>query len=923
MKILLVYTHINVAHNLSYPAGLGYVASYLKQNGHDVGLSYLTSIDESFSTLRSEIKHFSPDIIAYSSVSSQFPYISEIAGRVGKRFEHIFQVCGGVHITLRPEDFDLQSPFDAIVIGEGEYPLSELAAAIEKKNIPSDIQNIRIKRENSRIVTNPLRPFIKEIDILPFPDREIFNYQQIIDSDGGYGRFIFSRGCPFKCSYCSNEALSLLTGGKYYRTRSVENAIIEIEDVLRRYNVKQIAFDDDILTLNKPWFHEFIKEYKKNFKLSFACNVRPGSANADMYHLLKEAGCKIVGMGIESGCDHLRQDVLGRKISRDQIIKSFQWAKEAGLHVKSYNLIGLPFETPVEFLQTIALNAQAKSSSRTVNVFYPYKNTKLGDMSYKNDLVIKNVKGKRERVESILKNPYFPNKLISHLKENFDDLVEVFSLKESSNNIQRDITRNSVIRFKQLKREFEKERTAFMNLLILELLEEVKQGEKVLVFTEKDFIDEILAAFDLFKLDVKGVTTEITELRTWEKKIKKKWYKLFLASLDDTGEIRKYLSRMPVEYIDLFASIRPIKKKKMQWKAEDLTAVVCTTGEITYTQCIESLKSQTLQPAYIEIVSNVSPMYKAFNHMLKAVDTEYFIHVDADMILSEDCLETLYKEMKGLRNCFLVRAYLYDDLIGKIGNLKLFNRKLIGNTRYNNVIGCDRDFEMRMEKKGYVSVTVDKIVAKHISSYDRRNTFFKYQRTMEKSRYFNDRFRPVLKKLLSNLEGEWDLLNLYALAGFFSGLHTHETEFVQEKDFREIQTDDRFKQVDQSLMRGLSETQYAVRQAYYYLKQNEKLLADAFSKLAMEKLDGDSADALDCYSLGSLLKKLGNNHDSIRIFKALLSLNHELSGQMEGGVYFHLGENYLELNDKKTAIENFKKCLRFIPNHQKAREYLK
>lgn len=381
MKVLFVYPDINVRGGaLSYQFGIGMLSAMLKARGHQCRLHYIFGA-YSAKGLQREITAWRPDLIAFSAVSPQYRYVRQLF-RDLQPFP-AFTILGGQHATLAPECLAEIQGLDAVCIGEGEYPILELADALAAKNEgrPPDrgIKNIWFKA-GEEIIRNATRPFIENLDALPFPDRELFDYQKIIDSDFSTALFMFSRGCPYDCTFCSNHALRLKQPGRYVRFRSVESALAEIRQVTARYRMQTLYFNDDCFTAQKSFLDEFCERYPREFKLPFDINARPETLTADICRRLKSAGCRRVSIGIECGDEKFRREVLGRKQSNERIVAAFAACRSAGLKTKSFNIVGFPRETPAVFRETVNLNRVIQPDSVIIGVFEPYPGTRLAEV---------------------------------------------------------------------------------------------------------------------------------------------------------------------------------------------------------------------------------------------------------------------------------------------------------------------------------------------------------------------------------------------------------------------------------------------------------------------------------------------------------------------------------------------------------------
>jgi anaerobic magnesium-protoporphyrin IX monomethyl ester cyclase len=323
-----------------------------------------------------KIDEFRPDILAYSFTSDQAWLAKEYMKHFSSR--DIFSIAGGIHPTVAPEDI---SPYvDGVCIGEGEGPILDLVRGRE----PSTIKNLWI-RKNETVVKNAPRPLIEDLDSYPFSDRELFNYQRSLNEDHR-ADFLVGRGCPFCCTYCINNRLHKLAPGRYVRLRSVKNAIDEIKEVTSQYNaIESICFQDDTFALKKSWLSEFCLAYKREIDLPFACNLRVGVADQESIEMLAYAGCNEVRVGVEQGNEKLRRTVLKRKMTNQQIIKTFNCLKKVGINVFAYNMIGIPGETEDKIQDTINLNRKLDSDKMHVSIFRPYPGTELYDHCVENN----------------------------------------------------------------------------------------------------------------------------------------------------------------------------------------------------------------------------------------------------------------------------------------------------------------------------------------------------------------------------------------------------------------------------------------------------------------------------------------------------------------------------------------------------------
>lgn len=412
MKVLFVYPDLNIR---TFYHGIAFLSAVLKQAGHKTALIHITEplVKEKFTSI---VEQENPDLVAFSATSNMFPTTKYYAQLVKDSID-IPIICGGIHPTIAPEEAIKSSAIDMICVGEGEYALKELCNKMESNESILNIANIWIKK-NGKIYRNKVRPLIQNLDELPFPDRGIYDSSLLKDTKLKRAVFMASRGCPYDCSYCCNHILKNVSTGKYVRFRSVNNVIREISMVIETNPVEYAIFHDDIFTLSKSWLREFSQNYSAQIGLPFICNSRVNLLDEEIISLLKKAGCREIWMGIESGNDYIREQVLNRKIKREKIIKTFSLCKKHSISVSAYNMVGLPFEDLKKVLDTIRLNAYIKPDSMQVSIFYPFPGTEIYGICRENNfLTNKEVDNVFER--TTLNQPTISAKQVMYAHHNF------------------------------------------------------------------------------------------------------------------------------------------------------------------------------------------------------------------------------------------------------------------------------------------------------------------------------------------------------------------------------------------------------------------------------------------------------------------------------------------------------------------------
>ena len=395
MRVCFVYPDVGgVEHygTRKFYHGIGYLSSVLKQAGHETSLIYLQKepVGDEF---LGEISSRQPDLVAFSSTTHQHRFVERCAAWLKEVQPGIFLLSGGVHPTLVPEQVIANENLDAVCVGEGEYALLDLVNALMTGRSALHILNLWARdRASGEIVRNAMRPLVTNLDVLPFPDRELFDYAKILAQNEGQADMMAGRGCPYNCSYCCNPALKKRYKdlGKYVRFRGVSNLLAEIRQLASRYKITSLNFQDDTFTLDRHWTEEFCRAYAAEFgpsadgrpaALPFWINTRVERLDEELIKLLAHSGCKGVRIGVESGNEWLRGKILKRQMSNDDFRRVFRLLHRYGIQAYTCNMIGLPEETPQMIEETIALNRELSPTKFQFSVFYPYPMTELHDIA--------------------------------------------------------------------------------------------------------------------------------------------------------------------------------------------------------------------------------------------------------------------------------------------------------------------------------------------------------------------------------------------------------------------------------------------------------------------------------------------------------------------------------------------------------------
>ncbi len=376
MRVLFILKQVDYE-----PQGILHLSSVLKEAGHEVRLCIVNQ-----EAPIEAVREFRPGIVGYSVTTGSQRYYLELNRRIKARFD-VFSVFGGPHPTFFPEMIEQQG-VDGICIGEGEGAMLDLAAALHNGLLEPNIPNWWFKL-NGEVVRNPVRPYIEDLDTLPFPDRDLVYEQHRPTRNSKIKHFFSGRGCPYDCTYCFNHALfDIYKGlGRRVRKRSVDVVLEEIDHVRERYPLAFVVFLDDTFTIRGDWMAEFADKYPRRVGLPFFCNVRANLVSEELVEGLRQAGCVSVGMGIEAGNDRIRNEILQRNMSKEQIVSACELLRGAGINAMSTNMVGLPTGRLADDLETLNLNIKCRPAFANAFIFQPYPRTQLGELARREGLL--------------------------------------------------------------------------------------------------------------------------------------------------------------------------------------------------------------------------------------------------------------------------------------------------------------------------------------------------------------------------------------------------------------------------------------------------------------------------------------------------------------------------------------------------------
>lgn len=383
MKVTLIFPpSIYQTKQTMPPLGISWLAAILRQNGFpEVNLIDAVINKYSNEDILEILNNQQPDLVGLSFGTQNRFQAFELARLIKEKLPKIHLTVGGPHPTLTADDILRHLPFvDSVVRGEGEYTLLELARTLEGSLNFESVKGLSFKNQNGKIVHNLSREPISDLDILPWPARDLLpleKYQQKIPlSDKVCTSILSSRGCPYNCVYCSTSE----QWGHKIRHRSPKNVVGEIEHLLKTYELDGIGFFDDVLTMDKSRVIAICKEIlDRNLQVSWWCEARANTIDEEMVDWMKRAGCEHISMAIESGSDRILKNIK-KAITVEQGVKAIKTIKAAGIKLKIFFMHSLPGETYQDIKKTVFLSRYVKhelgveETTQGITIIYPGTN---------------------------------------------------------------------------------------------------------------------------------------------------------------------------------------------------------------------------------------------------------------------------------------------------------------------------------------------------------------------------------------------------------------------------------------------------------------------------------------------------------------------------------------------------------------------
>jgi anaerobic magnesium-protoporphyrin IX monomethyl ester cyclase len=332
----------------SPPLGILYIASYLRAYNHEPFVLDLEALKWDFNKLSESISRINPDVIGITSMTINFMNTQKIASFMKANFQSVPIIIGGPHLTAAPiETMSKYPEFDYGVFGEGEITFLEILEKLKLNKQITNVKGLVWRNKENQIVINEPRPYIENLDDLPFPAWDLLeNFPEqyplsILESKRLPAASIMtSRGCPFHCTFCDNKIF-----GTKVRHFSAGYTIRMINHLIENYGIKDLMILDDNFLLNRNKLFDICDTIINNkLDLTWYCMGHASTMTEDRLRKIRKAGCWFIELGIESGNDEMLKKIK-KNTTKEEIAQAVKLAKQVGLKTKGNFIFGFPGDT--------------------------------------------------------------------------------------------------------------------------------------------------------------------------------------------------------------------------------------------------------------------------------------------------------------------------------------------------------------------------------------------------------------------------------------------------------------------------------------------------------------------------------------------------------------------------------------------------
>ena len=353
--------------------GLGYLAAVAQKAGHGVTIIDCQAEKLTYDTFRSRIAQIPADVIGVTATTLLYKSAMQLVTIAKQVQPQAITMLGGSHGTFWDEGaLNEYHSLDIIVRREGEQTFIELLDKIHSKISIDSVLGITFRKEG-KIIRTPDRPFLEDLDSLPFPAHDLMPLENLKHDGKILFPLVTSRGCVYWCDFCSTVRMF----GRGYRWRSAKNVVDEMQLVHDKYGVDQVTFYDDAFSVNRERVMKICEELRvRKLDMTWDCGTRVDMVDKDLLKTMHDAGCFAVWLGVESGSEAIL-GAMNKSIKLDQTRTAFKTANKVGLMTIANTVIGFPGETEQTANQTIRFIKELNPDSVGFYVATPYPGTPM------------------------------------------------------------------------------------------------------------------------------------------------------------------------------------------------------------------------------------------------------------------------------------------------------------------------------------------------------------------------------------------------------------------------------------------------------------------------------------------------------------------------------------------------------------------
>jgi radical SAM superfamily enzyme YgiQ (UPF0313 family) len=384
MKITLVnppYPPSVHSHPPFIPLGIAYLGAVAEREGHEVTVIDCQAEKLSYEAFRSRIEQTPSDVVGVTATTLLYKSAMQLVAIAKQVHPQAVMMLGGSHGSFWDENaLDEYPSLDIVVRREGEATFIELLDKLQSKTSFNNILGITFRSKEGKITRNPDRPFIEDLDSLPFPAHHLLPLETLKRMGKVLFPLITSRGCVYWCDFCSTVRMF----GRGYRMRSPKNVVDEMEMIHNKYGIGQVTFYDDAFTVNRDRVLKICEELDtRKLDLTWDCGTRVDMVDRKLLKTMRDAGCIAVWLGVESGSEIIL-GAMNKSIKLNQTRLAYKTAHEVGLMTIANTVLGFPGETEQTARETINFVKELNPDDVGFYVATPYPGTPMYEQVKKN-----------------------------------------------------------------------------------------------------------------------------------------------------------------------------------------------------------------------------------------------------------------------------------------------------------------------------------------------------------------------------------------------------------------------------------------------------------------------------------------------------------------------------------------------------------